>query len=341
MWNPKSFEDSDFGLADDERFEPDELEEMDTVSLDEPHIMTLLGPIAPSELGICLPHVHVLCDPPGADEDHRLIDTERAEEEIEQFITMNGRSLVDGTTADMGRMIPQLLEIAGWVPAHIIASTGRGDHRLAGVMQNATNIDSLTEEFVADLTVGMEGTRARAGVIKVGTSPGEITDVERASLSAAVAAHHASRASITARTAHGTMVRDVLDDLTGQGVPAHQIILGNLDSAPLNLDELRAIGDSGAYLQFDQLGKSGDYPDEHRADMIARLCDAGYQDQILLGLDYHRRSQLTAYDGGPGLPYLSEWFMISLMRAGLDAMTIRKIVVDNPARALTIHPRQA
>jgi len=68
------------------------------------------------------------------------------------------------------------------------------------------------------------------------------------------------------------------------------------------------------------------------------LIEAGFGDQILLSLDYGRRSLLVSYDGSPGLPYMSEWFMVLLLEAGLEAMDVRKLVIDNPARALTIHP---
>jgi phosphotriesterase-related protein len=94
----------------------------------------------------------------------------------------------------------------------------------------------------------------------------------------------------------------------------------------------------GAYVQFDQIGKSDTYTDQQRANRVAELYRAGFGSQLLLSLDYGRRSLLTAYDGAPGLPYLSGWFMVLLMESGLEAMQVRELVIDNPARALTIHP---
>lgn len=339
MWNPRTYHDEDFGLGEGETFEPENQDaEVPSVPTNEPHIMTLLGPIVPEELGICLPHVHLLCDPPGADEDHRLIDADSAESEVEAFVTMNGRSLVECSTRDAGRILPPLLEIAGWVPAHLISVTGRHNHRYASEMPNALNRESLAEEFVSELTVGVDGTDARAGVIKVGTSLNEITDVERTTLEAAADAHRKTGAPITTHTENGTMALELLEILELNGVPSNRVIIGHVDRVQMTLDQHIEIAKSGAYLQFDQIGKSEEYTDQVRADRVVELIGAGYGDQILLSLDYARRSQMVSYDGKPGLPYLSEWFMVLLLESGMEAMDVRNLVIDNPARALTIHP---
>lgn len=342
MWNPRTYHDEDFGLDDDETFEPRDYEkEVPVVSTSDPHVMTLLGPIEPEDLGICLPHVHLLCDPPGADEDHRLTDVDSAESEVEAFVTMNGRALVECSTRDAGRMTAPLLEIAGFVPAHLIAATGRHNHRYASQMPNALDRDSLTEEFVNELTVGVDGTDARAGVIKVGTSLNDITDVERATLHAAAAAHRQTGAPITTHTENCTMALETIETLGLNGVTADRVIIGHVDRVPMSLNQHLRLARTGALLQFDQIGKSEEYTDQKRAERVVQLIEAGFGDQILLSLDYGRRSQLVSYDGKPGLPYLSEWFMVLLLEAGLEALDVRKLVVDNPMRALTVHPPTA
>lgn len=339
MWNPRTYHDEDFGLGEGEIFEPENHEEeIPGVPTSEPHIMTLLGPIVPEELGICLPHVHLLCDPPGADLDHRLTDVDSAESEVEAFVTMNGRSLVECSTRDAGRVFSPLLEIAGWVPAHLISVTGRHNHRYASELPNALDRDALAQEFIAELTVGIEDTGARAGVIKVGTSLNEITDVERVTLQAAATAHLQTGAPITTHTENGTMGLELIQTLELNGVPANRIIIGHVDREKMTLEQHLEIARTGAFLQFDQIGKSEEYTDQVRAERVVELIEAGFGDQILLSLDYARRSLMVSYDGKPGLPYLSEWFMVLLLEAGMEALDVRKLVIDNPARALTIHP---
>lgn len=342
VWDPRSYQDTDYGLADGESFEPEDAWDVETgVSTDEPHVMTLLGPIDPNELGVCLPHVHLLCDPVAVtedDPDYRLDDEDRAEEEIEAFVTMSGRSLVECSTRDYGRDAEGLVRIAGWVPVHLISVTGRHKHLHASRMVNAIDVVSLTEEFIRELTEGIGETGAKAGVIKVGTSLDTITEVEHASIEAAAAAHVATGAPITTHTEDGTMALEQLRLLEQGGVRPERVIIGHMDRKPMDPGYLRAIADTGACLSFDQIGKSERFTDAQRAEVIRGLVEDGYGDRIVLSEDYGRKSLLLAYGGAPGLAYLQEWFMVMLMETGLDAMSIRRMVVENPARMLTVHP---
>lgn len=342
MWDPRSYEDTDYGLEAGESFEPEDAWDVETgVSTDGPHVMTLLGPIDPIELGVCLHHVHLLCDPVAVskdDPDYRLDDEARAEDEIETFVTMNGRSLVECSTRDYGRNIEGLVNIAGWVPVHLLAVTGRHKHLHASRLPRATDVDVLAQEFIGELRDGIENTEARAGVIKVGTSLDDITEVERAAIEAAAIAHVSTGAPVTTHTEDGTMALELLESLGKGGVSPDRVIIGHLDRRPMDIEYLKAIGDTGAFLSFDQVGKSERFTDDDRAKVLLQLVEAGYGDQIVLSEDYGRKSLLLAYGGAPGLAYLQEWFMVLLMEAGLDAMAIRKMVVENTARALTIHP---
>lgn len=345
MWDPRSYRDTDYGLEAGESFEPEDAWDVGSgVSVDQPHVMTLLGAIDPIELGICLPHVHLLCDPIALTEenhDYRLADEARAEDEIEAFVTMNGRSLVDCSTRDYGRNIEGLVRIAGWVPAHLIAVTGRHKHLHASRMPDATNVDALADEFITELKTGIADTGAKAGAIKIGTTLDEITEVERAAIEAAAIAHAATGASITTHTEDGTMAIEQLDLLARYGVTLSKVIVGHLDRRPMDSAVLRDVASAGAYLQFDQIGKTDRFTDADRASLIHMLVEEEYGDQLLLSEDYGRRSLLVSYGGAPGLAYLQEWFMVQLMEVGLKASQVRKMVVDNPARALTIHPPHA
>lgn len=338
MWNPDTYRDTDYGLEDGEHFEPD-LEEMEAVTTDQPHIMTLLGPIAPEELGICLPHVHLMHElPEEYGFDAQLTDQDAAEAEVEAFVSMNGRSLVECSTADTGRMIAPLLEIAGWVPAHLIGVTGRNADIFASRMPNSLDRGVLAEEFLADLTVGMDGTTARAGVLKVGTSADGITEAEGTTIDVVADVHRQTGVPVTSHTESTRVALEMLARMEKWGVAPSRVIVGHVDLDERPLEEHLEIARTGAHLQFDQIGKSDVYTDQQRAERVVELIEAGYRDQILLSLDYGQRSLMTGYDGSPGLSYLSEWFMVLLMEVGLDGMTIRNLVIDNPARALTIHP---
>jgi phosphotriesterase-related protein len=72
--------------------------------------------------------------------------------------------------------------------------------------------------------------------------------------------------------------------------------------------------------------------------MVKQLIDAGFGDQLLVSGDLARRSTQPAYGGTPGWAYLIEGFPLMLMEQGVLAADIRRILVENAARALTTRP---
>lgn len=344
MWDPRTYKDTDYGLDPDETFEPEDAgDEYDDVSTDSPHIMTVLGPIEPDELGITLVHEHLLCDPVAVTQqepDFRLDREDHGSEEIEAFVTRGGRAIVECSPRDYGRNAAGLVRLAMKAPVHLIGMTGRHKNLHASLMDNATDVESLTAEFVADLRVGMDGTDARAGAVKIGTSLNEITDAEKASIVAAGATHRLTGAPVTTHTEAGTMALEQVDALRETGVSPQSIIIGHLDRR-LDFDYLEQVAKTGVFLGFDQISKEYYNTDPDRAVMIAKLVGAGYGDQILLSHDHGRKSLYIAYDGYPGITYIIERFMLLLMDAGIEATAVRRMLIENPARALAIHPDKA
>ena len=77
--------------------------------------------------------------------------------------------------------------------------------------------------------------------------------------------------------------------------------------------------------------------DEAQPDVVAALADAGFEDQLLLSHDVCLTSDLAAY-GGPGYAYLLTGFRERMDEAGLPGSLWRRLLVDNPRRALTGGP---
>lgn len=71
---------------------------------------------------------------------------------------------------------------------------------------------------------------------------------------------------------------------------------------------------------------------------VARLVVAGFGDRLLLTAGLARPGDLLARGGRRGLGWPMERIPLALMEAGLDALAVRRILVDNPARTLTIGP---
>jgi phosphotriesterase-related protein len=329
----------DWGLEAGESFEPDELE--NDISLDQPHVMTALGPIDPGDLGVTLHHEHVIAKPMdvgAADPDLLLDSTDAAYAELEDAFYAGLRSIVDMTPADYGRDPAAIYWVARRAPVHVIAITGHHKHLHVAPWVGDQTAGEIAAVSIDEIRNGIAGTPMRAGVIKAGTSLNVITDVEERVLRAAAIAHKETGAPISTHTDKGTMALEQLAILREEGVALNRVIIGHLDFA-LDADYLLRVLETGAFVSFDQVSKEKYAPDATRAETLKHLANAGHLDQLLVSGDLARKSYWLSYGGGPGFRYLVESFPVIMMEAGFDAPDVRRILVDNPRIALTCHSR--
>ena len=332
----------DYGLDPGEAFEPDEDDEV--FDLSKPHVMTVLGPIAPGALGFALHHEHVYCRTDPAivpDPDLWLDDSAASREELELFSAAGGRAVVDMSPADYGRDAATMLEVAAHSPVHLVVVTGSHKDLFAAPYRARVgdrDVDAIAARNLAELTEGCDGTRVRAGLVKAGTSLDAITAVEDRVLRAAARSSVASGAPISTHTERGTMALEQIEILTAEGADPSRVILGHLDFRLSDMPYLRSVCATGAYVSFDQWSKTKYAPDEDRARVLYQLAEAGFLDQLLVSGDLARKSKLLGYGGDPGFAYFCDRVPLTLMDAGFDAPSVKRLLIDNPARALTIHP---
>ena len=331
----------DYGLDPGESFEPEEDDEV--FDLSQPHVMTVLGPIDPGALGFTLHHEHVFCRTSPdivSDPDLWLDDPAASREELEIFFAAGGRAVVDMSPADYGRDTATILEIAAHSPVHLVVVTGHHKDLFASPFQarHGADVDAIVARNIRELTEGTDGTLVKAGLVKAGTSLDAVTEAEDRALRAAARTSVASGAPISTHTERGTMALEQVEMMAAEGADPSRIILGHLDFQLTNMPYLREICATGAYVSFDQWSKSKYAPDEDRARVLFDLADAGYLDQLLVSGDLARKSKLIGYGGDPGFAYFCDRVPLTLMDAGFDAPSVKRLFIDNPARALTIHP---
>lgn len=303
------------------------------------YVQTLLGPVPPEELGQTYVHEHLLTRPPlwriKEDPDYVLDSQDKILVELGLFRAAGGRSLVDCTAIDYGRDAAAFLAVAKRTDVHLVALTGfnRGDYGEAWIRDSS--VEQLTDLILQDLQEGMDGTTARAGLIKFGTSYNVILPVEERFIQAAARAQRATGSPVITHTTRGTMGLEQIDRFAAAGGDAHHLALSHLDQ---NLDfwYLRRIAERGAYILFDGPSKIKYAPDEARVAMLKRLVEAGFEDQILISGDMGRRSYLKGYGGGPGFEYLLQQFAPRLQAEGFTADLVGKFFSTNPQRFLTV-----
>jgi phosphotriesterase-related protein len=279
-------------------------------------------------------HEHILTRPPlwriKDDPDYVLDSIPNILSELERFYKAGGRTMVDATAIDYGRDARDLIKVAEQTEVAIIAITGfnRGDY--ADDWLAAMSAEEMTELCVRDIREGMDGTEARAGMVKAGASYGFLRPIEERYAQAAGRTQKETGCPVIVHTTLGTMAHEQLDILEQQGADVSKVAIAHLDQN-LDFEYLESIAQRGARIMFDGPSKIKYTTDEQRILMLNRLIEADHSDRILISGDMGRRSYLKGYGGGPGFEYILNHFIPRLRNNGWDEDMVNKVFVTNPA----------
>ena len=300
-----------------------------------PRIHTVLGEIEPSALGRTLMHEHIFCDLYRVTGrlNELLNDEALAVEELSALRQAGGAALVEVTTPDMGRDPEALCRVAEKTELHIIMGTGwyRQPFYPPEIDRLLTN--ELADRIIAELVDGVDGTGIRAGIIgEIGIHLDYATAQEEKVLRAAARAQKATGAPLTTHASMYPVGLLQLEVLKDEGADMSRVIIGHCDTY---LDQAYhlAILESGAYVQFDTVGRNHMNPDSRRASAFAELARLGWKNKLLLSSDRCHRSDLRAF-GGLGYGYVFTGFFDLLRAKGIDDETLDTVTIENPRRAL-------
>jgi phosphotriesterase-related protein len=337
-------------------------------------IMTVLGPIAPDDLGVTLAHEHLLFDlrclweaPPP--ERAHLVDAEptpqnRAEllrdmydsrvnlqsadpelaaTEVARFKAAGGGTVVDLTTTGLAPDPAALRTIAAETGLRIVA--GAGYYREQCLPPDALDksVGELADELERWVVEGMYGTDVRAGILgELGTmSP--IRRFEERQLRAAARVQRATGVAINVHPAiwahEHLRIIDILEDA---GADLGRVAISHCDQL-VEPDWHRQIAERGVFLSFDTFGAEFEYErdgtreprDTERIECLLRLLEAGRSDQLLVSHDICTRVQLHRY-GGHGYDHVPTTVVDRLRFAGLTDDELDRLLVRNPARLLAM-----
>ncbi len=294
-------------------------------------IRTVTGDIMPDELGITLPHEHLITFPPvrtRSDSDYRLDSIEKAIEEVKMYKKAGGNALGELTGGGYGRDLQALKKISEATGVKIIGTAGY-------IMENLfpDEVYNLTAGELADLLVseicdGVEG--VKTGILKCGTSHDKMTKAEEKVMRAVCRAHHETGVPISTHTTDGTMAFAQIDLFKEEKVDLSRVTIGHLDRRSLGFDYIKMIAGTGVYVELDNIGKTKYYSDDLRIEVIKRLIDEGYVKHILLSDDNGRKSYFKSYGGGPGLENILTDFVPRMKAAGIKEKDINTMLIDNP-----------
>ncbi|MBW8486391.1 phosphotriesterase family protein [Actinomadura parmotrematis] len=310
---------------------------------------TVLGPVPAEELGIVAVHEHIGYGMPGSELDATWWKTpeERYAEtvpKLRRFHERGGGTFVDVTGICNGRDVDYYRSLSAKTGVHIVACTGFVGGDTALPFFERAGVDYLARQFVHEITVGIGGTGARAGVIKVGVSRGgRMTELDKRIYRAA------ARAAVT--TGVPILTHLAIDPepavaiFAEEGLPLHRVLFGHADdgvNAPNTPDVW--IAEQGGRIGFDTFGYETELEDppfwarprKERLDHFLGFVGKGFLDQALVSADANCSPLGWPGVKGHTVNYIFDDLIPDLRAAGLDEATLTRLLHDNPAGFLTI-----
>ena len=315
-------------------------------------IATVSGETTADQLGKTLMHEHLVIGYPGFESHTTKPGPNRDEQfsicvdKIQQLQDLGYSTMLDPCPNDLGRDVELAAKVGQHTGFQIICATGLYKQSEGGLpywhfrSQFGPVEDAMAELFIGELTEGIGETGIRAGIIKVATGQGEITDHERTVLLAAARASVETGAPITTHTDQGSLGDQQQTILTEAGVPAHRIIIGHSCGSDDHAYHM-GLARGGSYLGFDRFGLELLFPDETRVASLAKLIKAGAGDRVVVSHD-----SVWCWRGEPiprqlldNLPaeifdptHFSKRIIPKLRDAGVSDDEIDRLLIDNPRR---------
>ncbi|HET8675277.1 MAG TPA: phosphotriesterase-related protein [Blastocatellia bacterium] len=313
-------------------------------------VNTVRGSVATSELGVTLMHEHVFVlsteimqnYPAGwGDEEKRI---QSAIERLNELKSRGVSTLVDLTVIGLGRYIPRIQRIASETAINIIVATGVYTYNdvpmyfhFQGPGTELGGPEFMVDMFVKDIEEGIAETGVRAGILKCATDqPGVTAGVERV-LRAVSQAHRRTGVPISththAATRRGLEQQRIFEE---EGVDLSRVVIGHSGDTT-DTDYLEELIANGSYIGMDRFGIDVLLPFEDRVSTVARLCERGHADHMVLSQDAACFNDWLPANVDQILPrwnflHIHNDVIPALKERGVTDEQINTMLVDNPRK---------
>ena len=296
-------------------------------------IKTVLGDISEQELGITLPHEHICCYSEYAYQmaKNDYLDKEELLKVAVGYLKAQKEAyglntFIDCTPINIGRDIELLKRVSAKSSVNIICSTGFY-YTEEAILYN-TSAEQICQYMVTDARA------VNAGIIKCAVENEIIGDFHKKMLIAAAKTQKILTLPIVLHTnAKNKNALKALEILLSEGIAPQAITVGHLSDTD-DLKYVKSIASCGCYIGLDRLyqNTSEEYVAK-KVQSVETLCQAGYEDQLLLS---HDALFFNGFEAEPKIherPRFSYVFEHILPHLAPSIRT--KITVKNPYRMLT------
>jgi phosphotriesterase-related protein len=316
-----------------------------------PLVQTARGPVDSTVLGTTLMHEHVFVldreisenfpEDWGAEEPRVASAVARMNELKSRGVD----SIVDLTVLGLGRYVPRIERIAAQTSLNIIVATGiytycdlphYFSYRGPGTILGGPEL--ITDMFVRDIEKGIADTHVKAGILKCATdAPGLTPGVERI-LRATAQAHRQTGVPISTHThARRRVGLDQQRVFREEGVDLSRVIIGHSGDTT-DLDYLHELMANGSYIGMDRFGIDSILPFEDRVSTVARLCEQGHAQQMVLSHDAACFNHWLPEHQLPAI--LPRWHYLhihndvipALLGAGVTQAQLDTMLIENPKK---------
>ena len=310
-------------------------------------VETVSGPVALNDLGRTLMHEHVFVMDPEALQNWGHVfgplywdEHERVDDAIAKLTRVREagiRTIVDPTAPGLGRYVPRVREVAQAAGLQVIVASGiYAFLELPGFLAYRPT-SAIASLFVREITEGIDDTGVKAAFLKCAVERhGVIGDVPRILEAVAIAATETGVPVMVHTNAAEQTGLMALEKLTSHGVDPRQIVIAHAGDSN-DLDYLRAIAGTGAWLGCDRFGIEHFNPLEDRIRTLIALLREGYGDRIHLShdaacfMDFMTGDPFFA-DERPDYLLISNRVVPALLGAGVTQEQIDQMMVENPKR---------
>ena len=309
-------------------------------------VMTVNGPVSPSQLKFTLSHEHVLVDFIGADQTNKnRYDSEEvfntALPYLKEVKNKGCNTLVDCTPAYIGRDAELLRRLSKATGLHIVTTTGYyAAAKEKYVPQHAYDetAEELSRRWIDEWKNGIEETGVKPGLIKTGVDKAPLSTVQRKLIDAAALTHLETGLTIAVHTGDGAAAEEQLEILAVRGVAPAARIWVHAQNEKDKAYHIRA-GQRGSWVSFDGVSR------ESISENLVFL--QIMKQQKLLNTVLVSQDSGWYHVGEPGGGKFNDYnfiftdFIPALKQNGFTSKEIDTIFVRNPAEALTMKVRRS
>lgn len=308
-----------------------------------PQVQTVTGPVDTADLGFTLMHEHiyVLSEGVTANFPHLWDRDARIEQAVAALAELKARgvsTIVDLTVLGLGRDVPMVQEIARRSGMQVIVATGLYTYDELPSYFRLRDLDHMVDLFVRDIAVGIQGTDARAAVLKCATDEPGVTEGVEKVLRAVAKAHRRTGVPISTHT-HAASQQGLRQQaiFKEEGVDLGRVVIGHSGDTE-DIGYLEKLINAGSYIGMDRFGIDVILPTEKRVATIVKLCERGYADRMVLShdascyIDWYEPQMVKAMVPRWNYLHIIDDVLPALRQAGVSEQQLRAMTIDNPRR---------